>query len=190
MHRKFPKTLAANSEQDLELLFHQLLQIIIKKIKKSSVQKTKNKRKRIIMNKAFHLLEVLIKNRALPFQKMEDEMLVFYEILENPNKIRLEKEIFTILVQMIEIQHVISPAIEKIFHILPNCLRINNFNISVIFHLINYMLYLGKGFVQNNIKILEEVVEIAAYCILGNEENEGEVNQALAALILQSVILV
>ena len=121
---------------------------------------------------------------------MEDEMLTLYELLENPNKIRLEKEVFSLFVTMIESEQTISPAIEKIFHILPNCLRINNFNIGIIFHLINYMLYLGKGFVQNNLKSLEQVVEVCSFCLLGNEENEGEVNQSLAALILQSVILV
>lgn len=121
---------------------------------------------------------------------MEGELLVLYELLENPNKIRLEKEVFSLIVKMIETQGSISPALEKLFPILPNVFRINDFEMPVIFQVLNYYLYYGKGFVGSNMKTLEQIIELMTYSLLGNEEKSDDVNQALGALILHAIILV
>jgi len=169
------------------LLFRELVHLIVARLNKY-VKKTR--KKSLLLNKSFDILEEIISSKALTPLAMEEELLVLYEILENPNKIRLEKEIFNLMVKMIEAQGSISPALEKLFPILPNCFRINDFDVGVVFHVLNYYLYYGKGFVGLNMKTLEQIIDLTTYCLLGNEEKTDDVNQALGALILQAIILV
>lgn len=164
-----------------------MVRLVVLRLNKSL---KKTRKKGLLLKKSFDVLEEIIAGKAVSPLVLEEELLVLYETLENPNKIRLEREIFTLMVKMIELQGVISPALEKVFPILPNCFRIHDLDIQVIFQVLNNFLYHGKSFVGPNMKTLEQILELTLFCLMGSEDKSDEVNQALGALILQAMILV
>lgn len=169
------------------MLFHQLIQLVISRLQKTN---KKTHKKTILLNKSLFLLEDLISFKCLPYSKQEDELVPLYDLLQKPNKINLSKEVFSLIVTAIEQQGSLgSSSIEKLFCIMPSCIRINNCQLEGSFQLINYFLYYGKGFVGANLGTLEQLVELASFCLSPSEGNEEEINQALAALIIQGIIL-
>ena len=151
--KSFRKSLA-KCEEELINLAELLIHLIITRINKA-VKKTK--KKTLLLSKSFNILSSLIEYRLIPLIKMDELLMKLYQVLEKPNKIRLETEIFGLIVKLIEKQEYISPGLEKIFNILPNCFRINDFELDAIFHLLNCFLYLGKDYIANNINALEQV---------------------------------